>query len=229
MDGESLEDFKDSFSYGERSNLNFKFLRRLTQADAAEVVRRVLEEAGHLLDHGDPGPLLDLVIAAQRDAYRHPPLQERYHYPDSPFTTPTRPVAEATVALLTSSGHFVDGEDPRPFGVEDMTQEEAERRIDDFLRAEPDLSTVPVSTPPKTTRVRHGGYDIGGAVLDRNVAFPIDHLRELSDDGVIGDLHPDAYSFVGAAAQGRILRHAAPAWADMLIEHGVDVVLLVPV
>ncbi len=229
MAGESLEEFKNSFSYGERSNLNFKFLKSLDEADAAEVVRRVLEEAGHLLDHGDPGPLVDLVTGAQRDAYRTRALQDRYHYLDSPFTAPARPVAESVVALLTSSGHFVDGRDPRPFGIEDMTQEEAERRIDEFLKAAPDLSTVPVATPPEATRVRHGGYDIGGVLVDRNVAFPIDRLRELADEGLIGDLHPDAYSFVGAAAQGRILRHAAPAWADMLAEGGVDVALLVPV
>jgi hypothetical protein len=229
MSGESLEDFTRSFSYGERNNLNFKFLARLDEAGAGEVIRRLLVEAGRLLDHGRPEALIDLVTEAQRAAYSTRGLDDRYHYTDAPFTRPAVGVAESTVALLTSSGHFVDGDDPQPFGVEGMTQEEAERRIGDFLKAEPDLSVIPIDTKRADTRVRHGGYDIGGSLADRNVSFPVDRLREMADEGIIGNLLPDAFSFVGAAAQGRIIRHSAPAWVDDFLERGVDIALLVPV
>ncbi len=61
------------------------------------------------------------------------------------------------------------------------------------------------------------------------MAFPIDILRDLDDEGVIGELHPEAYSFMGAAAQRRLLKENAPEWVAMLRDAGVDVVLLVPV
>ena len=226
---ESLGDFKDSFSYGTRTDLTFKFLSRLDPAAAGELLRRILEEAGAMLDTGDPQTLVDLITTAQAEAYSTRELPDRYHYESAPFVRPARPVAESTLALLTSSGHFLTGDDPQPFGVEAMTQDEAVRRIDDFLKAEPDLSAVPVDAPPESTPVRHGGYDIRGSMSDRNVAFPVDRLRELADEGAIGSLLPEAFSFVGAAAQGRILRSAGPAWADLLAERGTDVALLVPV
>lgn len=226
---ESLADFKDSFSYRSRNDLTFKFLARMDETAAAELLRLLLVESGGLLDHGDTGDLIDLIVDAQAAAYSTRTLPDRYHYDSAPFTRPARAVADSTVALLTSSGHFVAGDDPRPFGVPDMTQEEAARRIGDFLKAEPDLSAVPVDAPREATRVRHGGYDIRGSAADRNVTFPVDRLRELEGDGKIGRLLPDAFSFVGAASQGRILRSAGPAWADMLVGRGADVALLVPV
>jgi hypothetical protein len=84
---------------------------------------------------------------------------------------------------LSSSGHFVEGDDPKPFGMENMSQKEAEDRIIDFLKEEPLLSEIPIQTPENKLRVRHGGYDIHGAKTDPNVNFPITRLRELEDDG----------------------------------------------
>ena len=229
MSDETFADFAASFSYGSRSDLTFKFLAGLPEQKAAEGIRRVLEEAGALLDHGDPAPLAALIAELQGVAYGRRGVATRYHYPDAPFTRPARPLAESRVALLSSSGHFAAGDDPEPFGVENMTQGEAERRISDFLKAPPTLSSIPIDIPAAELRVRHGGYDVRGARADHNTAFPIDRLRELLAAGVIGDLLPDAFSFTGAAAQGRIIRDAGPAWAEMLAEREVDVVLLVPV
>jgi hypothetical protein len=226
---EALDEFIRSFSYGTRTDLNFKFLARTGEEDAGEVIRRILEEVGQLLDHGDPGPLMDLLIAAQAAGYSERRLDDRYRYDDAPFHAPEKPVAESRLALLTSSGHFAEGDDPQPFGVEAMTQEEAVRRIGDFLKAAPQLSAVPVDAPVERTVVRHGGYDVHGSEADRNVTFPIDVLRHLAEAGVIGDLHHEAYSFVGAAAQTRIRKESAPTWAALLREHDVDVALLVPV
>ena len=61
-------------------------------------------------------------------------LCRNWQYPSAPFTKLNRPLAESRVALFTSSGHFVDGDDPEPFGVKGMTQVEAMARIDDFLK-----------------------------------------------------------------------------------------------
>jgi len=229
MSDETFADFASSFSYGSRNDLTFKFLAGLPEEEAAEAIRRVLEEAGALLDHGDPGPLAGLIAGLQGSAYGRRGVADRYRYDGGPFSVPARSLAGSRVALLTSSGHFVAGDDPRPFGVEDMSQEEAVERIGEFAKVPPTLSSIPIDTSADDLRVRHGGYDVRGARADHNTSFPIDRLRELGDEGVIGDLLPDAFSFTGVVAQGRIIRDAGPAWAEMLASREVDVVLLVPV
>jgi hypothetical protein len=129
---------------------------------------------------------------------------------------------------LTSSGHFVAGDDPEPFGVIGMTQQEAADRIKEFLRAAPTLSAIPSDTPTAGLVVRHGGYDVRSAQRDPNVVFPRDRLLEAVVDGRTGNLADTLYSFTGAAAQGR-MRAAAREWASLLHRNRIDVLLLVSV
>ena len=223
----SFDDFRRSFSYGSRSNLNFKFLKALTDDEAAEFIEGLFGIVGDAYDHGRLGEVIDHVVEWQARAYTPAPDAKRtWVYEDGPFTTPTKPLAESRLALLTSSGHFT--EDPEPFGVEGMTQAEAEDRINEFLREKPELSVVPITAASNELSVRHGGYDVASSALDHNVAFPLDILRDLASEGVVGELHPEAYSFVGAAAQKRLINESGPEWAGMLADHEVDVALLVP-
>jgi hypothetical protein len=123
----------------------------------------------------------------------------------------------------------VEGEDPEPFGVRDMTQEEATGRIMEFLKAPPKLCAIPSNTPSASLCVRHGGYDVRAARTDPNVVFALDRLRELEEEGAIGDLAPSSYSFVGACSQLRLLKEAAPEWVGRLKREAVDALFLVPV
>ena len=121
------------------------------------------------------------------------------------------------------------GDDPEPLGVPEMSQQEAEDRISEFLRATPDLSVIDRGSPARELRVRHGGYDIRSVTKDHNVALPRDRLAEAAADGRIGEVSDRLYSFVGAAAQGRLRKQAAPEWVSQLQRDAVDAVLLVPV
>ncbi|CAN5564390.1 hypothetical protein BH23ACT3_BH23ACT3_05100 [soil metagenome] len=227
---ESLAEFKDSFYYGSRSDLNVKFLRDLTPDRAGDFFADMLTAIGGVLDDGDPTRLTDGFIEWQRIAYgAHLDGKARFSYDDGPFSPPTKPLSESRVALVTSSGHFVDGDDPEPFGVADMTQDEAEARIGEFLRAEPTLSAIPIDTSPGDLRVRHGGYPVEAVRSDHQVALPMGHLTSLAARGVIGELASQAYSFVGAISQLRLRDRVAPEWAEMLRAEEVDLVLLVPV
>lgn len=224
---ESFSDFKSSFSYGSRSDLAFKFLKRLTDAEAGAFFEELLSALGETVDDGDADRLIEVVYRWQVRAYEpREGESRRWVYDDAPFTPMRRPVAETTLALLTSSGHFVD--DPEPFGVRDMTQAEAEKRIQEFLRVAPQLSAIPIDVATNVLRVRHGGYDVRGARADPNTALPIEPLRKLAAEGRIGDFLDTAFSFVGAAAQGRVRSEAAPEWADDLVGRGVEAVVLVP-
>jgi len=77
--------------------------------------------------------------------------------------------------------------------------------------------------------VRHGGYDVRAARTDPNIAFPVSRLRELHKEGIIGELFPTAYSFVGACSQMRLLKHTGPGWVELLQSHQIEALLLVPV
>ncbi len=77
---------------------------------------------------------------------------------------------------------------------------------------------------------RSESYDHTGIARDRNLAFPLDRLRELAAEGVIGEVAPRHVSFMGSiTAPGRLVRDTAPEAAALLIDDGVDVALLVPV
>ncbi len=186
--GETFTDVKDSFSYGSRTDLAFKFLKGLSPEDAAEFFMVLLAKLGETIDDGDAGRLIDHAYAWQARAYAS--AERRVVYDDGPFAPLQKPLARSRLALFTSSGHFVAGDDPHPFGVADMTQDEAIARIDDFLRAAPQLSVIPATTPSGQLRVRHGGYDIRAAVQDPNVVFPLDRLRGLAIEGTLGELAP---------------------------------------
>ena len=223
---ESFQDFKNSFSYGSRTDLNFKFLKILSDEDAAEFLQDLLWKLGDAINDGDFDRLVTHVYEGQIRAYSGEP---RWVYDKGPFTPLRKPLSKSRLALVTSSGHFVKGHDPEPFGVKNMSWEEATERIAEFLQSEPRMSNIPIDTPAERLRVRHGGYDIRGAQADPNVAFPYERLLELEWDGVIGELMPVAYSFVGACAQVRLLKSTGPDWVRMLQEQRVDAVLLVPV
>lgn len=226
---ESFDDFKNSFAYGSRNDLSFKFLKRLDSDDAAEFLRLVLREVGELFDGAAPDRLIDLVYEWQVKAYRPSPQEQRpYTYDDGPFAPLDRGLPDMTLGLVTSSGHFHADEDPTPFGVTNMTQDEAMGRIDDFLRTVPQLTVIRRGTPESSLRVRHPGYDVRSVSRDPGVAFPQTLLIEAEREGLIGRLSDELYSFVGACAQGRI-RREAPGWVERWRSAGIEVLLLVPV
>ena len=165
---ETFEEFKNSFSYGSRSNLNFKFLKALPPEEAGEFFHQLVDEISSSYDHGDVSPIHHLVNQWQVRAYTpHSDAKRTYVYDDAPFTPLSKPLGESSLGLMTSSGHFVTGDDPQPLGVENMDQRQAEKRISEFLRATPVLSEIPVDTPPENLEVRHGGYPVASIAADR--------------------------------------------------------------
>jgi D-proline reductase (dithiol) PrdB len=224
--GETFEEFKNSFSYASRSDMNFKFLKSLSEQEAGEFFQDLMWKLGDASNDGDLSPVVDHIYRWQIKAYTGKPGWE---YAESPFTKLVKPLSEAKIGLLTTSGHFIEGDDPEPFGVENMDQETAQARISDFLKSEPVLSSIPVDIPRDKLRVRHGGYDIRAAQEDFNSVLPLDRLAELAQEGVIGGLIENAYSFVGACSQKILVKNFAPSWVDMLKAQGVDGMILVPV
>ncbi|HBH12802.1 MAG TPA: hypothetical protein DDX29_06790 [Clostridiales bacterium] len=196
---ETFNEFKNAFSYGKRNNLNFKFLSHMTDEQAADFIEGLMERTGMMLNDGNMDKIVEHIIEGQTKAYAGP---AKFVFEEGPFEPFAKTLSQSKIGLVTSTGHFVDGDDPAPFGVPNMTQEEAVNRMGEFVREKPALSKIPKDTPINHLRVRHGGYDISGVLTDHGTAFPLEILNMLEKQGRIGELSQLVYSFVGACAQG---------------------------
>ena len=89
---------------------------------------------------------------------------------------------------------------------------------------------VPVDTRPEDLLVSHISinFDRTGLQADWNVAFPLERLKELAADGVIGSVAETHYSFKGASDPIQMEPHAREL-AGHLKRDQVDSVLLCPV
>ena len=229
---ETLAELRNSFFYGSRKNLNYKFVNDLTDAEFGDFLQEYFRAAAEIIDTQDPAALTEVHFRWQAKAYRGhlgDPESFAHRHNDTPWTPVTKPLSESRIALMTSSGHFVAGDDPKPLGIENMTQDEAEDRIMETIKEPPSLSVIPSATPFDQIRVRHGGYPVEGAAADPQVVLPLRIMETLDTEGVIGEFADTSYSFVGAAAQGPIKKRIGPEWAEMLREAEVDAVLLVPI
>lgn len=134
-----------------------------------------------------------------------------------PWAPRTKPLAQSRVALVSSAGLVLRGQqsfDPRIRGG------------DVSFRAIP--AGVDVGALVDTHRSET--FDHSGIAADPNLAFPLDRLRELASDGVIGSVAPRHFSLMGSIlAPGRLIRDTAPVIATTLASDEVDVALLVPV
>ena len=229
MPGETFKEYVDSFSYGSRTDLLFKFLKNAPEEAAEQFIQSVLRELGEVSNTGDLSTLFDLIYQAQLAAYSPPGEDPRWKYDDAPFAPLTKPLSEMRVGLLTSSGHHVDGEPNAPPELAGYSQEEATKRTAEYGRAKPFLSAVPIDLPLEKLAVHQPGYDLRAALKDRNTVLPIDRMKELEAEGVIGEFAQTAYSFIGLTSQIRLSKEDAPKWAERAKTDGWKAAVLVPV
>lgn len=218
----SFEDFKKSFSYGERSDLNFKFLAQMKDQEAQDFIANFFKAFELFIDKGQSQDLMKVFLKGQRDAYNK---ATSFSFEEDLPSKVIEDLSEKKLGLMTSSGHFL--EDPQPFGINNMNQEEAEQHIHDFLKEAPQLSVIPSDVDISALKVRHGGYDIRGALEDAGVSFPLEALRKLASLGTL-KLSKESFSFVGACAQGR-LKSILDDWVEIIKKNQIQVMVLVPV
>lgn len=73
-------------------------------------------------------------------------------------------------------------------------------------------------------------FDHAGLQADRNLAFPMDRVRELVARGELGELNHRHFSFMGSIlGPRRLVQETAPQVAHLLREDKVDAVLLTPI
>lgn len=99
-----------------------------------------------------------------------------------------------------------------------------------FEGAAGDYRVIPGDIDAKDLVMTHisTNFDRTGFQRDWNVVFPIDRLKELSMDGIIGSVAAYHYSFMGATDPSE-MEPAARNLAGLLKGDQVDAALLVPV
>jgi D-proline reductase (dithiol) PrdB len=130
----------------------------------------------------------------------------------APFTPLSKPLANCTLAVVTTAGLHLRGD--RPFGGGD-----------------PSFRVLPSDTAAGEILQSHTsiGFDRVPVIRDLNVTLPLDRLRELVARDALGGLGLNCYSFMGAQRDwSRIEGETAPAVAARLREEGIDAVLLTP-
>ncbi len=221
--GMTFEDFRASFYYGERADMQFKYLARMSDRDAADTIAALLRKVGEVLDTGDLEALRATALDAQVNGYSSPeaPAPE---VDDAPFSPLPADLADLRLTLISAGGVFVVDEDP--MGPDGPTQEESLSLIKDFLRGTPTLSRIPVDVANDRLTARHPGYDATTAQRDINTVFPLTHLRALAAEGRV-HLTDEHYAFTGATSQSRLRKDVAPRWAEHMAASEVDAALLV--
>jgi hypothetical protein len=226
VDGEeplTFEAFRRSFYYGSHADMQFKFLARMADAEAADVVADLLSALGEAFDTGDLEAVRRVAYEAQVRGYA-PGEATAPEVDDAPFAPLDRPLEDTRVALISAGGvHVVDDD---PMGPDGPTQEESLGLITEFLRGAPTLTRIPVDTPDERLTARHPGYDARTAQRDINTVFPLSHLRALAAEGAVR-LAEEHYAFTGATSQTRLRKDAAPRWAEHMAASEVDAALLV--
>jgi D-proline reductase (dithiol) PrdB len=88
---------------------------------------------------------------------------------------------------------------------------------------------VPSSATAADLTIHHLKYPHDDADLDVNVVFPIERLRECVEDGTLGGLSPDFFTFIGYNMDPeRFERTTAQEIARAAADERADVALLVP-
>ena len=128
-----------------------------------------------------------------------------------------KPLSEARIALLTTAGYYLPEQEPfdQSYKHNDCSYRE-----------------IPWGT--LISRLREGqssdAFDHAGIQADRNLAFPLDRLRELIDAGTVGAAAPTHFSLMGSiAAPKLLLTETGPAIAKKLQEEQADALVLAPV
>lgn len=130
---------------------------------------------------------------------------------DTAMTAPAQ-LADARVAVVTTAGL-------RPAG-------------DVRLWNATDGSYTVLPRDARDVQLSHfsPNFDRAGIAADLNVVYPLDRLDELERNGEIGSINDRHLSFMGAQTDlSTIIHDTGPAAAQLLIDDGVDIVLLTPV
>lgn len=155
---------------------------------------------------------VDMLVAKLKDQA----FDTEYPMPDFDRVAPNPPVTEinkAKIALVTSGGIV-------PKGNPDRIESSSASKYGKY-----DIEGV-FDLTAEAYETAHGGYDPVYANLDADRVLPVDVLRDMEKEGLIGELHRYFYSTVGnGTSVANSVKYAAE-FAQELLADGVQAVIL---
>jgi D-proline reductase (dithiol) PrdB len=126
-----------------------------------------------------------------------------------PYTPRRKELRETVFALASTAGVHLRDQQPYDLGGDNTWR------------------LIPGDVRAGQLMVTHGHYDHRHADADINCVFPIERLRELADEGVIGGVGDRHLGFMGYTQHLRDLyERAAPEMAKLIERSRADAVLL---
>jgi len=135
---------------------------------------------------------------------------------DTPWTPFSKTLEECRVALVTTAGVHLKSEPPYNMGDKE---------------GDPTCREIPSHTRASDLMITHNYYDHRDADIDINVVLPMDRLKELSREGMIGGIAPRHFSFMGHILGpyiDRLVTRTGPEVAALVKMDEVDIVFLTP-
>ena len=122
-----------------------------------------------------------------------------------------KPLSRAKVAIVTTAALHREGRGGFELGDSDFHYETLPRNARDLAIGHHSVN-----------------FDRGGFAADINVVYPIDRLEEMAENGTIGGVADNHYSFAGNQSDtvSEIRLDSGPLCAKSMLDEGVDVVLL---
>ena len=99
-----------------------------------------------------------------------------------------------------------------------------------FVGGDPSYRVIPRDTDPDEIVMSHisVNFDRTGFQQDLNVTFPLKHLADMEEEGLIGSVASNHYSFMGATDPKEMESDARHLASELKADH-VDTVVLLPV
>lgn len=134
-----------------------------------------------------------------------------------PGATLKKPLSQATIAVVTTAAYHLPSQVP----------------FDESIRGgDWSYREIPADAHLPSLGIAHksDAFDHRGIERDKNLALPLDRLRELAAENYIGAVASVHFSFMGSiTAPARLIKESAPTVAGLLVQQAVDAVLLTPV
>ena len=131
-----------------------------------------------------------------------------------PLAKLEKPISQCKVCFVSTSG--VQPKGSMPFDVVHPVGDYSFRR-------------VPANSRVEDLEIHQIKYPTEGANRDVNVIYPIERLRELASEGMIGGLTENLFAFIGYNMDPhRLEATLAEDLADAIVAEGADILLAAP-
>ncbi|MEE8466691.1 MAG: glycine/sarcosine/betaine reductase selenoprotein B family protein [Dehalococcoidia bacterium] len=184
-----------------------KYLKRLPEDEVTEFFNRLFNLNVEARDAGD-WTIVDRFLEEQGDE-----IAARVAIPmgfdDTPWSPFKKRLSESKVAVLSTGGIYVEGQ--QPFDTD----------------GDWSFREIPLDTPLDQLRVAHTHYDTTGVAEDVDAVLAMHRLLELEAEGIVGEAQTPTYSFMGYIPDpSGLMEVTGPEVADRLKEDGVDGVVI---